>query len=130
MAPRPVGRTSCSLKRMLIPWLVTRMISFVPSVVFTSISSSSSCKPIAIRPVFLMFLKADITVFFTVPFFVTIMRLSSSLNSLIGITDVTFSPGTRFSRLIIAVPRAVLPASGISYAFMQNALPRLVKNII
>ena len=51
----PVLLTSVSLKRIHCPNFVTRIISFLLSVNLTSISSSSSLKAMAARPVFLTF---------------------------------------------------------------------------
>ena len=125
----PVLLTSVSLKRMHIPSFVTSIISFVSSVALTSISSSSSRSVIATRPVLRTFAYSSIGVFFTRPALVAITRYLPSSNLRIGITDVMRSPGISCRRLTIAVPLAVLPASGISYAFSLYTRPVLVKNI-
>ena len=110
----PVALTSFSLNLIHWPCLVTIIISIESLVTFTSISSSSSLKFIACRPDFLIFLYSLISVFLTNPFFVAVNKYVSSSNSLIVIIAVILSPGISWIRLIIAVPRAVLPLSGIS----------------
>ena len=127
MDARPVARTSVSWKRIHIPCLVTRNISLLLSVIFTSISSSSSLRLIAVSPFFLTLENSIRGVFFTIPVLVTINRFLSSLYSRIGIIAVIFSPGASGKRGTIAVPLAVRPASGISYAFNLYTLPILVK---
>lgn len=49
---------------------------------------------------------------------------------MIGITADIFSPGSRLNKLTIAVPLAVLPASGTSYPFNLYNFPLLLKNNI
>ena len=110
----PIARTSVSLKRIHIPYFVIRKISEFSSVAFTSISSSSSRSEIAASPFLRTFENSIIGVFFVIPFFVTINRCLPSANSRIGIIAEIFSPGFNCSRFTIAVPLAVLPASGIS----------------
>ena len=114
METLPVLLTSVSLNRMHCPYFVTRITSFLLLVAFTSISSSSSRSAIAARPTFRTFAYSCMGVFLTRPFRVAIIRYWPSSNRLIGITAVIFSSGISWRRLIIAVPLAVLPASGIS----------------
>ena len=91
------------------------IISLFPSVNLTSISSSSSFKVIAWIPVFLIFEYSDNLVFLINPLLVAINTYNdSSLKSATGITAVTFSPWESCNRLTIAVPFAVLLASGNS----------------
>ena len=130
MDTRPVVLTSFSLKRMHIPFLVTRKISCLSSVAFTSMSSSPSFSTIAWSPFLRTLPYSTIGVFFTIPSLVAIKRYWSSLNSLMGIMAVIFSPGWSCRRFTIAVPRAVRPASGISYAFKRYTRPVFVKNIM
>ena len=48
----------------------------------------------------------------------------------IGITADIFSPGSKLNRFTIAVPFAVLPASGISYPLSLYSFPLFEKNNI
>ena len=51
-------------------------------------------------------------------------------NNRMEMMAVIFSPGRSWIRFTIAVPLAVLPASGIAYAFKRYTRPVLVKNMI
>ena len=64
-----------------------------------------------------MFTYSPIGVFFTMPSFVAMNRYLPASNSRMGMMAVIFSPGMSWSRFTMAVPLAVRPASGISYAF-------------
>ena len=102
----------------------------LPSVNLTSINSSSSLRVIACIPVFLILEYSDNFVFLINPLLVAISTYNeSSLKSVTGITAVTFSPWANCNKLTIAVPLAVLLASGNSYVFNLNTLPVFVKNI-
>ena len=111
---RPVVRTSFSLKRIHCPLFVTRKMSRLLSVTFTSINSFPSRRVIACKPVLRIFAYSKIGVFLTVPSFVAMKRYLSSSNSLMEITAEIFSSGSNCKRLIIAVPLDVRLASGIS----------------
>ena len=52
----PIERASCSLKRMLMPFSVARMMSSLPPVIFTHASSSPSSRLMAIRPLLRTFM--------------------------------------------------------------------------
>ena len=130
MDTRPVTLTSVSLKRIHIPLRVTSRISWLLSVAFTSISSSPSRSTMACSPFLRTCSYSTIGVFLTMPFLVAMNRYLSSLNSRMGIMAVIFSSGISWRRFIMAVPLAVRPASGISYAFRRYTRPVLVKNII
>ena len=78
IAVLPIARTSVSLKRIHIPYLVIKKISLFLEVVLTSINSSSSRKWIAASPVFLTFMNSIIGVFLAIPFFVIIKRFLPS----------------------------------------------------
>ena len=112
------------------PFLVTSTILFFPFDNLTSINSSSSFNVIAINPVFLSVLYSFNGVFFTNPFLVFIIKYSASAKLFNGITAAIFSPGSNCSKLTIAVPFAVLPASGISNPRSLYSLPLFVKNKI
>ena len=105
-------------------------MSFLLFVDLTSISSSFSLSVIAAIPDFLTFTYSVILVFLTIPFLVVMNKYLSFLYFLIGITAVIFSSGISCNKLTIAVPLAVRPDSGISYAFNLYTLPLLVKNIM
>ncbi|KOR26411.1 hypothetical protein ND00_06350 [Clostridium sp. L74] len=114
VAVLPIGLTSSSLNLMQYPFCVTIIISLFPLVIFTSISSSSSLKFIAINPPFLIEEYLAISVFLIIPFLVHIIKCfipSISFNPITACIFSLFSIGIRF---IIFVPLAVLPASGIS----------------
>ncbi len=99
MAPRPVGLTLVSLKRMARPLFTAIMISHLPSVIFASRSSSPSLIVIAFTPVCLGLLKSSSSVFLMIPFLVhkTIwcdFTNSSSFRSFTSIMALTLSsPG-------------------------------------
>ena len=126
----PTGLTSFSLNVMHIPFLVTRTILSSPSVNLTSISSSSSFRLIPCNPVFLAESYSFRGVFLIIPDFVAISRNLPSSKFLIGITAVIFSPASRDNKLTIAVPFAVLPASGTSNPLNLYNFPLLLKNNI
>ena len=107
----PMGRTSSSLKRMLLPFLVPTIISSLPSVIMAAISSSPSLRFWAIIPPFRILSNSSMGVFLIMPALVMRFRYFPSSHS--GNSVVTFSPSLRFSRLTMAVPLAVRPASGI-----------------
>ena len=110
----PIGRTSFSSNVIHIPSRVTSTTLSSPSVSLTVISSSSSLSVIPCNPVLLAELYSTRAVFFINPFFVAINKYLPSAKFWIGITADTFSPASRLNRFTIAVPLAVLPASGIS----------------
>ncbi len=114
MDARPVGRTSLLWKWMHMPCLVTKKISLSASTTFTSISSSSSFKLMAMRPFLRTLAKSSKGVFLTIPDLVTMNKFFSSTYSLMGIMAVIFSPGSNCSKFTMAVPLAVRLASGIS----------------
>ena len=124
----PVLLTSPSENLIHNPFFVTRSICLLPSVTLTSIRSSSPWKLIACIPVFLILANSLILVFFTIPFFVAIKRYWSSSKLSTGITAVIFSSAISWRILTIAIPLAVLEASGISYALSLYTRPLLVKN--
>ena len=126
----PTGLTSFSSNVMLIPFFVTITTLSSPSVSLTSINSSSSFNVIANNPVFLAELYSVSAVFFISPFLVPINKYFPSEKLLIGITADIFSPESRLNKLTIAVPLAVLPASGTSYPFNLYNFPLLLKNNI
>ena len=84
----------------------------------------------AIKPALRRLANSSSAVFLIKPPFVAMTRYLPSLWRGSGIIAVTFSPPVSWSRLTMAVPRAVRPASGISYPFMLYTRPRLVKNMI
>src|ERR1700681_3570783 len=127
-AGRPIGRTSFSLKWIAIPSCVARMMSRSPLLRSTASSSSSSSRPIAIKPLRRTFSNSASLVFLMTPRRVTITRYSSVSNARTGNSAVTISPGGSVSRLTSAVPRSWRVGSGISYARRRNARPLLVKN--
>ena len=126
----PIGLTSFSSNVILIPFLVTNTTLSSPSVNLTAINSSSSFNVIAWSPVFLAELYSFRAVFFINPFFVAINKYFPSAKFWIGIIADIFSPGSKLNKLTIAVPLAVLPASGISYPLNLYNLPLLLKNNI
>ena len=95
--------------------MVTRTTLSSPSVNLTSINSSSSFNVIDRSPVFLAELYSTRLVFFIIPFFVANNKYFPSAKFCIGIIADIFSPLLRLNKFTIAVPLAVLPASGISY---------------
>ena len=115
LAVLPIERTSFSSNKMHCPSFVTRIIFLVPSVTLTPISSSSSSSVSALKPFLLILEKSIMLVFFTIPFFVDINNLFSSLRTplVTGIIALIFSSGIRLRRLITAVPLDVLELSGI-----------------
>ena len=86
-------RTSFSLNMTDIPFFDTRMMFWVPSVGFTSISSSPSLRTMAVSPFFLTFAYSSSFVYLTMPFFVAMKRYFSSPVELKGIIAVIFSSG-------------------------------------
>ena len=126
----PIGRTSFSSNVIHIPPVVTKTTLSSPSVNFTVINSSSSFNVIACNPVFLAELYSVNAVFLIKPFFVAIRRYFPSAKLFIGITAEIFSPLSKLNKLTIAVPFAVLPASGISYPLNLYSFPLLLKNKI
>ena len=127
-ADLPTGLTSFSSNVIQSPFSVTNTTLSWPSVNLTSISSSSSFNVIANNPVFLLELYSCNGVFFINPFFVAINRYLLSSKSEIGITAEIFSPASKLNKFTIAVPLAVLPASGISYPLSLYNFPLLLKN--
>ena len=113
METLPVALASFSSKRMHWPFLEIIKISFLPSVTWTSISSSPSRRLIAARPTLRIFAYSDRLVLFIIPSLVAIVRYPDSYPSFRRI-DVTFSPACNCSRLMTAVPLAIRLASGIS----------------
>jgi len=111
----PIGLTSFSLNVIDIPSFVTRTTLSSPSVNLTAINSSSSFNVIDKSPVFLAELYSDKLVFLMIPFFVANNKYLPSAKFCIGIIADIFSPLLKLNKLTIAVPLAVLPASGISY---------------
>ncbi len=70
IAPRPVGRTVVSGKRIARPLLRAIIISQLPSVIFAASSSSPSIMVMAFTPVALGRLNSSSTVFLITPFLV------------------------------------------------------------
>src|SRR5436190_7522746 len=70
IAPRPVGLTLSSLKRIARPLFTAIIISLLPSVSFASSNSSPSLIVIAFTPVCLGRLKSSSAVFLMIPFLV------------------------------------------------------------
>jgi len=110
---RPIGRMWRSLKRIAMPLRLPSRISSSPLVKSTPISSSPSFKLMAIKPFLRRFANSLYGVFLIMPSRVAITRLCSPVAPGTGTMHVTFSSDAIWMRLIIAVPRAVRPASGI-----------------
>ena len=70
----PIARTSCSLKRMLMPFAVPMMNSSSPAESATEISSSPSRRFWAIMPPLRMFENSETWVFLIMPFLVQSTR--------------------------------------------------------
>ena len=118
-AVRPIERTSLSGKRMLMPCAVERRMSLVPSVIMTLTSSSPSSIPSAMMPAVRTLLKAVRSVFFTTPRLVTKNTNLFSSNSRVTRTCASFSSWAICTRLMMALPRAVRLAAGISWTLSQ-----------
>ncbi len=77
-------------------------------------SSSSSRSTSAIRPALRRLVNSESAVRLMMPFLVAITRkCPATFSAGTGSMAVTFSPPSSCSRLTMAVPRAVRPASGI-----------------
>ena len=75
---RPIGRTSSSEKRIVMPWRDTMNTSSVPVVWITRTSSSPSLRLIAMSPLRSDESYSDIRVFFTMPLRVAKNRYAPS----------------------------------------------------
>ena len=109
-AVRPIGRTSVSSNQTAFPPLDAIIIS---DVFLTPISSSSSRKERAIKPLVRIWPNADNVVRFTTPERVAKNKNSSSLNSLTGMIALMYSSWAISIILTIGNPLAVRPYSGI-----------------
>ena len=99
---------------MPLPLDAPKMISFSPSVNSTWNNSSSSANKIAFIPLALMFLKADNSVFFTIPRLVANSRYPSvSSFSLKFRIAANLSVSSKFNKLTTGKPLANLDADGI-----------------
>lgn len=125
--PRPVARTSLSLKRMHLPSREAIKISSSPLDISVPIRLSPSSNVIAIFPFLFMRSNSDRSVFLISPFFVAMMRLPFA-SSPRGMIVVTFSSASSAIRLTMLLPFAVRCASGTSYALIAYTLPFVVKN--
>ena len=125
-----VALTSCSLNLIDIPLRVTIIICSSSSASLAFTSSSPSRSSTAINPPFRILLYSLSSVFLIIPLLVPIIRYLLSSKPLMGITVATFSSGCSCNRFTIAIPLAVLPASGISYPFNEYTRPILVINKI
>ena len=74
LAGRPMGRASFSSKRMDLPCLVAIIMSLLPNVICTLISTSPSSKPMAIMPVLRMLANSFKSTRLTLPKRVHIVR--------------------------------------------------------
>ena len=121
--------TSFSENLIAIPFLVAEKISSspLPLVSPTNITSSSSFNLIARFPAFIMLLNNVNSDFLTTPFRVTKNKFLSFSNSRTFIIVLTFSSLSRFIIFPISFPRACFPVSGISYTFILNTFPFVVK---
>ncbi len=111
-APRPIGRTSSSLKRIALPWLATSMISRLPSVIATLTSRSSLRRSMAMMPLDLGRENRFSAVFLTVPPLVAMKTNASSSKSRIGSTALIRSPSSSGRRFTIGLPREPRLACG------------------
>ena len=107
----PVGLTSASSNLIAFPLFATSRTSLFPSVIATSIKSSSF-RLIAIMPFDRGRENIFKGVFLTVPLLVAINTKASSVNSLIGRTALILSPSSSGNRFIIGFPLAPLLANG------------------
>ena len=114
---------------MAIPFLVAAKISSspLPLVSPINITSSSSFNLIARFPAFIILLNNVSSDFLTTPFRVTKNKFLFFSNSRTFIIVLTFSSSSRFIIFPISFPRACFPVSGISYTFMLNTFPFVVK---
>ena len=129
-ASRPIGRTSSSAKRAIIPSAVAMMMSSLPLDTSTQASSSLSWIVIARMPVARTRSNCSSGVFLMCPRRVAMTRKwpGSKFGSTmvaIGTSPVsTCTPG----RLMIGMPFAWRLASGIAWTLAENTRPRFVKN--
>ncbi|MNC03882.1 hypothetical protein D3C75_513080 [compost metagenome] len=101
-----------SAKRTTLPASEKSMISLLPSVMSTPISSSPSLRLMARIPEESGRLKSDRLVFFTVPLAVAKKTYFSASYSFTGRMAVMRSPSSSGSRLMMGRPRAPRDASG------------------
>ncbi len=101
-----------SLKRTTLPASEKSMISLLPSVISTPISSSPSLRLMARIPEESGRLKSERLVFFTVPLAVAKKTYFSASYSFTGKMAVMRSPSSSGSRLMMGRPRAPRDASG------------------
>ncbi len=101
-----------SAKRTTLPASEKSMISLLPSVISTPISSSPSLRLMARIPEESGRLKSERLVFFTVPLAVAKKTYFSASYSLTGRMAVMRSPSSSGSRLMMGRPRAPRDASG------------------
>ena len=128
-APVPMLLTSFSENLIAIPFLVAANTSSLPVPLVSPIymTSSSSFNLIARFPAFLMLSNNVSSDFLTTPFRVTKNKFLFFSNSRTLIIVLTFSSVSRFIMFPISFPRACFPVSGISYTFMLNTFPFVVK---
>ena len=110
----PDRRISSSLKKMDMPFRVTRRMFWEPVVSRTRISSSPSFNVIARRPFRRTFRYSAAGVFLIRPSLVAMTMNLSRFSSRWATIAVTFSPGCSCTRLMMGVPRLTREASGIS----------------
>jgi len=129
---RPMYRTSDSWNRTERPWRVARITSFVPLVIWTSISSSPLSTLMALMPLVRGFEYSLSAVFFTVPSLVQKKRYCSSENSLTGSIALISVSGDTLIRFTIGRPFVARPACGISchFEFEAAAIIREEEDVI
>ena len=129
-ASRPIGRTSVSWKRAILPMAVAMMTSSWPVATSTQASSSSSSRVIAMIPVERTFSNCSSGVFLTMPRRVASTRYVPALKSGRVIVAIGTSPASTWTpgRLMIGMPLAWRLASGIWWTLALKTRPRFVKN--
>ena len=109
-----MARTSDSRKRIALPAEVNSMMPWLPSVMSTPMSWSSSRRSTAMIPLVRGREKSTSGVFLTVPEAVAMNTKRSAAYSRTGSTALIRSPCSSGSRLTIGRPRALRPACGSS----------------